>query len=915
MDWHSGTREQVLQRLQSDAAAGLSPQQVRARLELGANRLQTKPPKTVLQRFFAQFADFMIVILLAAAAVSFVTSRISGDGGVTDSLVILGIVVLNAAIGTVQETRAQKALDALKQMSAPHAVVMRGGREMRVDAAEVVPGDLLLLAAGDRVPADARLLTSTGVTTQESALTGESMPCEKDAEAFCAATCDLAERRNMLFSSTVLLTGHCTAVVCETGMQTQIGRIAGMLDERETPKTPLQQKLAKVGRVLGIGALVICAGIFVLGVLHKTPVLDSFMLSISLAVAAIPEGLPAIVTVVLSLGVQRMAKHGAILTRLPAVETLGAATVICSDKTGTLTQNRMTVTEVYPPHQSAQTLRYAALCSNAAVSDERTVSGEPTENALVRAAAQQEDVAALRRAYPRLAEEPFDSARKRMSTLHKTPEGFLQITKGAPDLLLEKCNRMRVENSDVEMTAQQRAQLTAQNRTMAQKALRVLAVAYRRAESAEIREDGMTFLGFVGMTDPPRPETAGAVEQCRQAGITPVMITGDHALTAKAIAAQVGICAPDDPVLTGAQLGAMSDAELLQKTRLCRVFARVTPEDKVRIVRAFRVQGEVVAMTGDGVNDAPALKYADIGCAMGQSGTDVAKGAADMILTDDNFATIVRAVAEGRGIYDNVRKAVHFLLSSNVGEILVVFTASVLRLPAPLLPIQLLWVNLVTDSLPALALGTEPKDADVMRRPPIPADESFFAGGLGFDIALEGMLVGAMTLLAFVQGNHLGGTALGRTMAFTVLSFGEIGYAVSMRSPKSVWRAGLLRNKKMVWAVIVCTLLQASVLTLPTLSGLFQTVPLGGRGLFWTLLFSVLPFAVLEAEKLLRRNGSDRRLRGFVGRLPGRRFRNGLRLRFRRFGDQGGRFPRRGRLRRGRRAHAAGRIDGFGALQ
>ena len=897
MHWHSLPKEQVLQALHANAQTGLSAPEAQARLADGRNVLQGKKPKTVLQRFLSQFADFMILILLAAAAVSFVTARLSGENGFTDCAVILGIVVLNAVIGTVQETRAQKALDALQKLSAPHAAVLRDGQEMRIDASEVVPGDILLLSAGGRIAADARLLTAVGVTTQESALTGEAMPCEKDADAVCGEDCASADRRNMLFASTVMLTGHGTAVVCETGMHTQIGRIAGMLDEQQAPQTPLQQKLKKVGRVLGLGALAICAMIFLLGVRHNVPPLNSFLLAISLAVAAIPEGLPAIVTVVLSLGVQRMAKRGAILTRLPAVETLGAATVICSDKTGTLTQNRMTVTKVLSADNRADTgdvLRYAALCSNAAAPGgrhDRTASGDPTEAALVRAAADVADLKALRKAFPRIAELPFDSTRKRMSTLHKTENGFLQITKGAPDLLLPLCRSIRTQDGGIPLQTERREALQKQNRALAEQALRVLAVAYRPAQDGTIREQDLTFLGFVGLSDPPRPESADAVAQCRQAGITPVMITGDHAVTAKSVAVRVGICREDDPVLSGPQLDRADDAELARQVKRCRVFARVTPEHKVRIVRALQSQGEIVAMTGDGVNDAPALKSADIGCAMGRSGTDVAKGAADMILTDDNFATIVRAVAEGRGIYDNIRKAVHFLLSSNVGEILVVFASSVLRLPAPLLPIQLLWVNLVTDSLPALALGTEPPEEDVMRRPPVPAADSFFAGGLGYDIALEGMLIGAITLLAFLRGSRLGGTDVGRTMAFTTLSLAEIGYAVSMRSPKSVWEAGLRRNKKMVWAVLTCTLLQGSVLAIPTLSKLFRTAPLDLRGVLWTLLFSALPFAVLELEKRLRLKKSGRRLFGFVGRLPGRRFRGRLRLGLRR--GHGRRFGRR----------------------
>ena len=874
MNWHSMATQEVLNALHT-TQTGLSHAQAQERLERdGANTLRGKKQKTIIQRFFSQFADFMILILLGAAAVSFVTARLNGEDGFTDSAVILGIVVLNAVIGTVQETRAQKALDALKKMSAPHAMVLRDGQTCCVEASQVVRGDVVVLSAGDCVPADARLLSAVGLTTQESALTGESMPCEK-AVGECPQDSAPADRSNMLFSSTVVLTGHGTAVVCETGMHTQIGQIAGLLEQQDAPKTPLQIRLAKVGRVLGLGALGICVLIFIMGLLHRVPIMDSFLLSVSLAVAAIPEGLPAIVTVVLSLGVQRMAKQGAILTGLPAVETLGGATVICSDKTGTLTQNRMTVTKTVTeaPEREAELLRLASLCCNATLTGkkrERTVTGEPTENAILIAADGVTDVDALREAYPRVQELSFDSSRKRMTTLHRHGDSFLQVTKGAPDVLLPLCSAVRTPQGDIPLSEEKRRSLSQCNRQMASEALRVLCVAVRTG--AQIQESDLTFVGFIGLTDPPRAETPGAVLECKQAGIIPVMITGDHAVTARAVAQRVGICAADSTVLTGAEIEAMDDVELQRQARTCRVFARVTPEHKVRIVRAFRSSGHVVAMTGDGVNDAPALKSADIGCAMGLGGTEVAKGAADLILTDDNFATIVRAVAEGRGIYDNIRKAVHFLLSSNVGEILVVFAASAMRLPAPLLPIQLLWVNLVTDSLPALALGTEPKDENIMRRPPTPSADSFFAGGLGGDIAVEGMLVGAMTLLCFVTGRQLGSLELARTMAFTTLSFSEIAYAVSMRSEKPLWRVGLFGNKKMVWAVIVCTLLQVAVLTLPTLSNLFQTVPLTASAWFWTILFSLLPFGILEVEKLFRKDRS-RRLSGFVGRLPGSAFR------------------------------------------
>ena len=882
MEWHNQTCAQTLQALRSSEQTGLSAAQAEERLrQYGANILQTKKPPSVVRRFFGQFADLMILILLAAAAVSYITGRIQGESGLADSLVILGIVVLNAVIGTVQQTRAQKALDALRQLSAPHAAVLRDGKRISVEASTVVPGDILLLSAGDRIAADARLLTAVGLTTQESALTGESLPCEKDADAMLPKDCTLAERRTMLYASTVILTGHGTAVVCETGMRTQIGGVAAMLESQQAPKTPLQIKLGKIGRVLGIGALGICVLIFLLGVLHRVPPLESFLLSVSLAVAAIPEGLPAIVTVVLSIGVQRMAGRGAILTSLPAVETLGAATVICSDKTGTLTQNRMTVTDIGLPHggDREKLLGYAALCCSAVCAGRRgarSFSGAPTETALLEAADAVTDLDIWTRSFPRVAEQPFDSARKRMSTMHRTADGYLQITKGAPDLLLERCSAVFRDGAVHPLAQDDVRMIRLHNQSMAQNALRVLAVTYRTAQTNVIEEQDLIFLGCIGMTDPPRPESAPAVAQCRQAGIVPVMITGDQAATAKAVAQSIGICGADGTVLTGAQITETDDCTLRQMVRTCRVFARVTPQHKMRIVRAFQANGEIVAMTGDGVNDAPALKAADIGCAMGRSGTDVAKGAADMILTDDNFATIVRAVAEGRGVYDNIRKAVHFLLSSNVGEILVVFAASVLRLPTPLLPIQLLWVNLVTDSLPALALGTEPQEADVMRRPPNPADAGFFAGGLGFDVALEGMLIGASTLFAFIQGQHLSGVALGRTMAFTTLSLGEIAYAVSMRSALPIHKAGLWKNKKMVWAVLLCTLLQGAVLTLPTLSSLFQVVPLRGQAILWTLLFILFPFAILELEKRLRRPSSGRHLYGFVGRFPARRLRRRL---------------------------------------
>ncbi len=877
MEWHGLSAKEAVTKLVTDREKGLTEKEADRRYkENGENRIIGKKQKGIMSVFFSQFADFMIIILLIASAISFVTAVINKENDFIDPIVILVIVVLNAIVGTVQEAKAQKALEALKKMSAPMATVIRNGKKERIPSSRLVTGDIIELSAGDLIPADARIIESTGITTSESALTGESMPCEKDGNVILNDSCPPADRRNMLLSSTVMLTGHGTAVVCETGMNTQIGKIAGLLDSEEMPKTPLQEKLGKVSRVLGIGALIICAVIFILGIINKVPVLESFMLSVSLAVAAIPEGLPAIVTVVLSLGVQRMAKHGAIITRLPAVETLGGATVICSDKTGTLTQNKMTVTKTVAFSDEDELLGKASICCNAKVSEKRgkrIADGAPTENAIVLCADEKGLFKKYSDTYKRMDELPFDSVRKCMSTLHRNGNSYLQITKGAPDILIPRCTSIMMGTARVPVSEERRNELLKTNRDMANEALRVIAVTQRECDDADISEESLTFIGFIGMTDPPRKEAESSVRICKEAGIKPVMITGDHAVTAKAVAKKIGICTEDSSVITGTELDGMSDDALCEQVESCNVFARVTPEHKVRIVKAFRRNGERVAMTGDGVNDAPALKSADIGCAMGQSGTDVAKGAADMILTDDNFATIVKAVAEGRGIFDNIRKAIHFLLSSNIGEIIVIFAASLMKLPTPLLPIQLLWVNLVTDSFPALALGTEGKESDIMKRPPRDAKEGFFTKGFGFDIAIEGLTVGILTLLSFILGKSLCSIETGRTMAFITLSFSELFFAVSMRSEKPITKVGLFSNKKMVWAVILCTLLQVLVVTLPTPSSIFKAVPIGVVGWIISIGMSLVPFVILEAEKFLRSNKSlsiRRRstFRGFTLRLP-----------------------------------------------
>ncbi len=866
MEWHAMSGESAVKALGSSAENGLSAAQVKQHTQrYGVNELAAQKSKHILRQFLEQFSDFMVLILLAAAGVSFFTALLEDSGEFLDPIIILGIVVLNAVIGVAQERRAERSLEALKKMAAPTAQLLRGGRKQRVPARELVPGDIVYLAAGDLVPADARLLESSSLRVQESALTGESVPAEKVANILFPENCTQADRKNMLFASTTVVAGNGRAVVTETGMQTQLGRIAHLLNAEDSPQTPLQLRLAKVGKLLGFAALGICAFIFVLSVLRKAAMLDAFMLSVSLAVAAIPEGLPAIVTVVLSLGVQRMAKSNAIIRHLPAVETLGTATVICSDKTGTLTQNKMTVMEIRTADGAAlgeskkRILRIAALCNNATVSGkgkQHKAQGEPTENALLLAAEELLDLEQLRREFPRVSETPFSSERKCMSTVHKQAGGYLLAVKGAPDVLLRQCSRVLHMGGIQDLSESGRRQILAQNEAMASDALRVIAVAYRQAQSAaDNAERDLVFCGLIGLQDPPRREVFVAVRTCKQAGITPVMITGDHAVTAAAIAKQLGILKEGERCITGQELDAMPQAELTKQIYNYRVFARVTPEHKVRIVKAFRENGEVVAMTGDGVNDSPALKAADIGCAMGKSGTEVAKSAADMVLTDDNFATIVKAVEQGRGIYDNIKKAVHFLLSCNIGEILVILAASLLSLPTPLLPLQILWVNLVTDSLPAMALGTERMEQDIMKRKPVQPGKSFFADGLGLEILLEGMMIGALALAAFLLGyHHYGSLAIGRTLCFAVLSLSELAHTINMRSSHSIFKLGLFTNIKLTISIVLCVFLQVAVIMLPALSGIFDTVYLDGTQWGAVALLSLAPIAMMELVKLVGRN-------------------------------------------------------------
>lgn len=862
MDLYSMSAAEAVEKLGSETNRGLSSREAEKRLGRdGENLLRGKKKKSLAAEFFEQFKDFTVIVLLIASGVSFATSFLEERGDFADPIMILIIVILNAAVGVIQQRRAEHSLEALKNMTAPTAAVIRDGKETIIPASKLVRGDIIEVRAGDLVPADARLITSHSLFAQESALTGESVPCEKDARAAVKKGSEQAEIKNMIFSSTVITAGHARAVVTETGMDTAVGKIAHLLNTEDEPTTPLQIKLAKIGKALGIGALSVCALIFMLSILRGMGVLSAFMLSVSLAVAAIPEGLPAVVTVVLSLGVQRMAKSNAVIRRLPAVETLGAATYICSDKTGTLTQNKMTVTaacsasdEIPLTGDAAKKLfALAALCCDAKHTGRGEVSGEPTEAAIVAAAERSgTDTEKLRRKMPRTDEVPFSSERKMMSVAIKDGDKAITVAKGAPDVLIKHCTDIILNGRKIPMTSALREKILRLNSSLADRALRVIAVAAGDTKNGKPDETGLAFCGLIGMEDPPRKEAYEAVKTCRRAGITPVMITGDHAGTACATAKKLGILSRSGECLTGAQIDKMGENEFAQAVRTCRVYARVTPEHKVRIVKALRAHGEIVAMTGDGVNDAPALKAADIGCAMGKGGTQVAQNAADMILTDDNFATIVKAVAGGRGIYDNIRRAIHYLLGCNIGEILCVFAATLFGMPAPLLPIQLLFINLVTDSLPALALGAEMPDSRVMQRPPRDSAKSFFADRTGLDIVLEGMLIGALSLFAFVAGNSLFKNScveLGRTMAFAAQSLCEIAHSFNMRSRRSVFSIGIFSNRKLTVCAALCAALQLTVMTVPPLMALFSVSALTPAEWLTVAALAISPIAFSELGK------------------------------------------------------------------
>ena len=876
MEYHERTAAEVFAALKS-GPGGLTAREAAARLAAaGANELRQPPGESLFQRFLQQMADPMILVLLAAAALSALTAACAGES-FADVFIILAVVLINALLGVFQESKAEKAIEALQKMAAPHSQALRGGRQVTVASRELVPGDLVLLEAGSAVPADGRLVEAAALKIEESALTGESLPAEKTADPLPAGRgVPLGDRRCMAYMGGTVTYGRGALLVTATGMNTEMGRIAGALASAAQGKTPLQKRLAALSRTLSALVLAICAFLFGFGLWRagsaQLPVvLDCFMVAVSLAVAAVPEGLAAVVTIVLSMGVTRMSRQGAVIRRLTAVETLGCAQVICSDKTGTLTRNRMEMQQTFGPDRELATA--LALCSDARLEADGRARGEPTECALVEHAAKLGLARpALAAAFPRVAELPFDSERKRMSTFHRragTP-GVVQYVKGAPDLLLERCTHWLREGREVPLTAADRAAILAKNKAMAGEALRVLAAARRvwtalpANLSPQTAEQQLTFVGLAGMMDPVRPEAAPAIARCRAAGVRVVMITGDHPDTAAAIARQLGILERGGRATTGAELERMTAAELARRVETCSVYARVQPQHKVRIVQALRAGGRVTAMTGDGVNDAPALKAADIGVGMGLSGTDVTRSVSDMVLADDNFATIVAAVAEGRRIYANIRKAVQFLLASNASEVLSIFIATVLGVRL-LGPAHLLWINLITDCFPALALGLEKAEPDTMERPPRAPGEGIFAGGLGLDVVWQGMLVTALTLTAYLLGVRLdtgcwqvAQSETGVSMAFLTMSMAEIFHSFNMRSQRGSAFA-LPGHNPWLWAAMAGSLaLSLGVLVWPAAAGVFGFAPLNAHlcGLSLALAASVIP--AVELGKALLRPGQKK---------------------------------------------------------
>ena len=908
--WFNKSIEEVKEELKV-GTQGLSDEQVKEKREIyGLNELQVKKKKSLIVKFLEQFKDFMIIILIIAAVISGAVGYYQGEG-ITDSIIILIVVIVNAIIGVAQESKAEKSLEALQKLSSHVTKVIRNGKVAVIPSKELVPGDIVILDTGDYVPADLRIIESANLKAQEASLTGESVPVDKNTNVINDEKIGLGDRTNMLFSSSLITYGRGRGIVVATGMNTEVGKIAGMINEVEETETPLQQKLNKLGKTLGIVAIVICVIIFIIGLLYGKEPIEMFMTAVSLAVAAIPEGLAAVSTIVLAIGVQRMVKKHAIVKKLPAVETLGSTTVICSDKTGTLTQNKMTVKKVFYNNKlvdlddididnlgdELEKLTYISMfCNDTKVLDGK-LTGDPTETALIDMGFKLDFQPPILEKYERVKELPFDSDRKLMTTVHLFPNKYMVYTKGGVDELLSRCNSYVINgnvNTDID---EYKKEIAKQNEEMAKNALRVLAMAYKELdheptdEEMKTIESDLTYVGMVGMIDPPREEVKDAVEKCKTAGIKTVMITGDHKITAIAIAKALGILENEDEAITGSELEEMSDEDLIKNVRKYSVYARVSPEHKVRIVKAWQTNGEIVAMTGDGVNDAPALKTADIGCAMGIVGTDVSKEAADVILTDDNFATIVSSVEEGRRIYDNILKAIQFLLSSNVGEIIILFVAILMtpllskwfnidvNLITPLLPIHILWINLVTDSLPALALAVDPAEKDIMNRKPLKPRQGVFTKGMTFRVIYQGIMIGVLTLVAFIIGlatpenelpvvniteaNGIVRTLsaeevkveIGQAMAFTVLALSELVHVFNIRNnKKSIFKTGIFNNSKLILATAVSAGLMLIVLFVPALRNIFSIPVLPAMNILETVILVFIPIVVVEIFKLLKIN-------------------------------------------------------------
>ena len=897
-NWFNKTSQEVEKELGTDCQKGLNTNQVQEKVKkYGLNELQEKKKDSLLKKFLEQFKDFSIIVLIIAAIVSGVVGVAQGEG-FTDTIIILIVVLLNAVIGVAQESKAEKSLEALKKLSSHASKVIRNGKEQVIPAGELVPGDVVVIETGDYVAADLRIIEAVNLKSQESSLTGESVPVEKISEKIDGAEIGIGDRKNMLFSSSLITYGRGKAIVVNTGMDTEVGKIAGMLDNAEKQETPLQQRLNNLGKTLGIACIVICVVIFIIGLIQGKEIINMFMTAVSLAVAVIPEGLVAVSTIVLAIGVQKMVKKNAIVKKLPAVETLGSSTVICSDKTGTLTQNKMTVEKVFCDDilqdinkinttEDFKKLVYnCMLCNDSRVLENGQLAGDPTETALVDMAFKLDYEKSIYRENPRVQEVPFDSERKLMTTVNKNNGKYIVYTKGGVDELLKCCNSF-LYKGEIRTNLDSYAKwIRENNEKMAKEALRVLAFAYKEMdhlpskEEMKTIENNLTFIGMVGMIDPPRLEAKRAVEKCKKAGIKTVMITGDHKVTAIAIAKKLGILVDESEALTGTELDKMSDSDLTKNIRKYSVYARVSPEHKVRIVKAWQANGEIVAMTGDGVNDSPALKTADIGCAMGKVGTEVAKEAADVILTDDNFATIVSAVEEGRRIYDNILKVIQFLLSCNVGEVIVLLLATLfapqigqffgisdITMIQVLMPIHILWINLVTDTFPALALAFDPANSDIMSRKPIKKDEGIFTKGRTFRIIYQGIMIGLLTLAAYLIG--IGSTTqaiegltleqtkieVGQTMAFIVLAFSELIHVFNVRDNKqSIFKTGILGNGVLILAILASALLMVVILFIPQLRTIFSIPILPKDNVIETIILIISPVIIVEILKLFKLN-------------------------------------------------------------